>query len=117
MAHRCDHITIDPDICHGKACIAGTRVLVSTILDNLAAGIEGEEILRQYPSITRDDLYAVLVMRDQFFHPDAKVNPPIYLDEEVLAFVEEIACKHQCDITDVVNELLRGDMQLAKAMK
>lgn len=55
--------------------------------------------------------------RGKFYHPDAKVNLPIYLDEEVLAFVEEIARNRQCDITDVVNELLRGDMQLAKAMK
>ena len=55
--------------------------------------------------------------RGKFYHPDAKTNLPIYLDEEVLAFVEEIASKRQCDITDVVNELLRGDMQLAKSMK
>ena len=55
--------------------------------------------------------------RGKFYHPDAKVNLPIYLDEEVLAFVEEIARKRQCDITDVVNEILKGDMQLAKAMK
>ncbi len=55
--------------------------------------------------------------RGKFYHPDAKVNLPIYLDEEVLAFVEEIARNRQCDITDVVNELLKGDMQLAKAMK
>ena len=33
-----DHVTVDPEICHGKACITGTRVLVATILDNLAAG-------------------------------------------------------------------------------
>ncbi len=55
--------------------------------------------------------------RGKFYHPDAKLNIPIYLDKEVLAFVEEIARKRQCDIADVVNELLRGDMQLAKAMK
>jgi len=56
-------------------------------------------------------------VRGKFYHPDGIVNLPIYLDEEVLAFVEEIARNRQCDITDVVNELLRSDMQLAKAMK
>jgi len=33
-----DHITVDPEVCHGKACISGTRVLVTTVLDNLADG-------------------------------------------------------------------------------
>jgi len=60
MTHWQDHITVDPNYCHGKACIAGTRVLVSIILDNLAAGIEVAEILRQYPSVTSDDIHAVL---------------------------------------------------------
>jgi hypothetical protein len=55
--------------------------------------------------------------RGKFYHPDAKANLPIYLDEEVLAFVKKIAHNRQCDITDVVNELLRGDMQLEKMMK
>ena len=44
-----DHITVDPEICHGKACIAGTRVLVSTVLDNLAAGLDSEENHQQLP--------------------------------------------------------------------
>jgi len=33
-----DRITIDPAVCHGKACIKGTRVMVSVVLDNLGAG-------------------------------------------------------------------------------
>ena len=48
-----DHITVDPEVCHGRACITGTRVLVTTVLDNLAAGLDSEEITRSYPSITR----------------------------------------------------------------
>jgi len=34
-----DHITTDPAVCHGRACIRGTRILVSVVLDNLAAGV------------------------------------------------------------------------------
>jgi uncharacterized protein (DUF433 family) len=60
MAYWRDRITVDPNICHGKACVAGTRVLVSVILDNLALGTKEEEILRQYPSITSNDIHAVL---------------------------------------------------------
>ena len=44
-----DFITADPAVCHGKACIAGTRIMVSVVLDNLAAGLTPEEIVRSYP--------------------------------------------------------------------
>lgn len=48
-----DHITVDPGVCHGRACITGTRVLVTTVLDDLAAGRTSAEIVRSYPSVTR----------------------------------------------------------------
>lgn len=47
-----DHITVDPEVCHGKACITGTRVLVTTVLDNLAAGLDSQAIAESYPSVT-----------------------------------------------------------------
>lgn len=53
-----DHITVDPHVCHGKACIKGTRVMVSVILDNLAEGVERAEILSSYPSVTSEDIDA-----------------------------------------------------------
>lgn len=40
-----DHITTDPAVCNGRACIKGTRIPVSVVLDNLAAGTSLEEIL------------------------------------------------------------------------
>lgn len=55
--------------------------------------------------------------RGKFYRPDVKLNLPIYLDKEVLAFVEQIANKRGADISSVVNQLLRGDIQLAEAMK
>lgn len=55
-----DYIVSDPTICHGQACIKGTRVLVSVILDNLAAGLTNEEILISYPSLTKEHLRAAL---------------------------------------------------------
>ena len=53
-----DHITVDPEICHGKACFSGTRVLVSTVLDNLASGLDVDDIVASYPSVW--DLYRQL---------------------------------------------------------
>lgn len=55
-----EHITVDPQICHGKACIKGTRVLVSVVLDNLAAGLSAEEITQSYPSVSAEDVQAAL---------------------------------------------------------
>ena len=55
-----EHITVDPVICHGKACIRGTRVLVSVVLDNLAAGLSPEEIVSSYPSLRLDDVAAAI---------------------------------------------------------
>jgi uncharacterized protein (DUF433 family) len=46
-----EHISVDPEVAHGQACFKGTRVLVSVVLDNLAAGVERDEILQSYPSL------------------------------------------------------------------
>lgn len=55
-----DRITVDPLVCHGKACIKGSRIMVSVILDNLAEGSGEEEILKSYPSLTREDIKAAI---------------------------------------------------------
>ena len=60
MAEWRERITINPAVCHGKACIRGTRVMVSVILDNLAAGVPREEIIGSYPSIQELDIQAAL---------------------------------------------------------
>jgi len=49
-----DYITVDPAICHGNACIKGTCIMVSVVLDNLAAGLTLDEIMRSYPAL-RDE--------------------------------------------------------------
>lgn len=54
-----EKISIDPEICHGTPCIKGTRVMVSVILDNLAAGESPEEIMRGY-HVDRADIEAAL---------------------------------------------------------
>jgi uncharacterized protein (DUF433 family) len=54
-----ERITINPDVCHGKTCIRGTRVMVSVVLDNLAAGETVEEIMRGY-HVEREDVNAAV---------------------------------------------------------
>ncbi len=55
-----DHITVDAEICHSKACISGTCVLVTTVLDNLAAGLDADEIVRSYLSASYEAVRATL---------------------------------------------------------
>lgn len=54
-----DRISVSPDVYHGKACIRGTRVMVSVILDNLAAGETVEDIMAGY-HVDRDDVLAAV---------------------------------------------------------
>jgi uncharacterized protein (DUF433 family) len=53
-----DYITVDANICHGNACIKDTRIMVSVVLDNLAAGLSIEDILSSYPSLRRESILA-----------------------------------------------------------
>ncbi len=55
-----DYISVDPTICHGRACIKGTRVMVSVVLDNLAAGLSINEIVKSYPSLTPEAIQATI---------------------------------------------------------
>jgi uncharacterized protein (DUF433 family) len=61
-------ISIDPNVCFGKPCIRGTRIWVSLIVDNLAAGISEEEILASYPSLMKDDIRAALAYAAELTH-------------------------------------------------
>ncbi|WP_349256326.1 DUF433 domain-containing protein [Rubrivirga litoralis] len=55
-----EHITVDPQVCHGKACVRGTRVPVAVVLDNLAAGLSSDEITRSYPAVSAEAIRAAL---------------------------------------------------------
>ena len=55
-----NRVTINPEVCHGKACIRGTRIMVSVVLDNLADGLSSEEIVKEYPPLTPEDIRAAI---------------------------------------------------------
>jgi len=54
------YISVDPEVMHGATCVAGTRIPVSVVLDNLAAGMSHDELLDAYPSLTRESIAAAL---------------------------------------------------------
>ena len=53
-------VSINPQVCFGKPCIRGTRIWVSLILDQLAGGRAVEELLNDYPQLTREDILAAI---------------------------------------------------------
>jgi uncharacterized protein (DUF433 family) len=55
-----ERISINPQVCFGKPCIRGTRIWVSLLLDQLAAGETPEDILRNYPQLKHEDLLAAI---------------------------------------------------------
>ena len=61
-----ERIHADPEICHGKPCICGTRIMVSVILDNLAEDLTSREIVDDYPPLTLEDVQAALSYHDAF---------------------------------------------------
>ncbi len=55
-----ERVTVDPAVCHGQACIKGTRIMVAVVLDNLAAGLQTDEILQSYPPLKAEDVQAAM---------------------------------------------------------
>ena len=55
-----DRISIDPNVCHGQACVRGTRIPVHQVVRMLANGDSMEDLLREYPSLKREDILASL---------------------------------------------------------
>jgi len=56
-----DYITVDRAVCHGMPCLRETRIPVTVVLDNLAAGQLFEEILRDCPSLSYEAIQAALL--------------------------------------------------------
>jgi len=55
-----ERISVDPQICSGKPCISGTRVMVTNILGMMAGGKSTNDVLEAYPELTREDVEAAL---------------------------------------------------------
>jgi len=55
-----ERISIDPNVCHGKPCIKGTRIMVWIIVGCLANGDTIEDVLEAYPALSREDALAAL---------------------------------------------------------
>ena len=69
-----EYISVDPEICHGKACFKGTRIMVYLVLEMLEDGASVSEIQEAYPSLTPEQIkaalhYAARVLEERELHP------------------------------------------------
>lgn len=55
-----EYVLVDPNICHGQACLKGTRIMLAVVLDNLAAGQSVDDILQSYPPLTQEAVRATI---------------------------------------------------------
>jgi len=69
-------ISVNPAVCHGKACVRGTRVMVSVILDDVAAGVSRREILASYPSLKDPGIDAALAYAAELTREGTAQLPP-----------------------------------------
>ncbi|MEW6266523.1 MAG: DUF433 domain-containing protein [Thermodesulfobacteriota bacterium] len=73
-----ERISINPNVCHGKPCIKGTRILVSIILGFLKAGEEVKDILKEYPTLKQADVRAALAYAAWLVHEEE--SQPLHPD-------------------------------------
>jgi uncharacterized protein (DUF433 family) len=77
MNNLMERITVDPRICHGQACIKGTRIMVYLVLEFLETGLTADQIIQDYyPQLTKEDVeaclhYAAALIRDTEYVPFA----------------------------------------------
>jgi uncharacterized protein (DUF433 family) len=77
MVNWRERISVNPAVCHGKACIRGTRILVSVVIDNIAAGISRSEILQSYPVLQDSDIDAALAAYAAELAREGSVDLPL----------------------------------------
>jgi uncharacterized protein (DUF433 family)/predicted nuclease of predicted toxin-antitoxin system len=111
-----ERVSVNPAICHGKACIRGTRVMVSVILDNIAAGIGRPAILASYPSLMPEDIDAAVAYTAELARFQLNSAREVQTDENLP--VEAAATLRECgfDAETVWDENLSGsDDQMISA--
>jgi len=72
-----ERIIIDPAICNGRPVVQGTRITAQTVLEFLGAGDSIEDVLEEYPSLTREDVLACLRYSSRLLGHQFKLEPVV----------------------------------------
>ena len=66
-------ITIDPNVCHGKPVFRGTRVLVADVLEMIASGMSIDDILEEYPQLTKEMVLEAIALAAELLRRERRV--------------------------------------------
>ncbi len=75
MAKKFRWIIVDPKICHGKPVFKGTRVLVSDVLEMLAEGMSIDDILEEYPQLSKEMILEAIALAAELLRRERRVIP------------------------------------------
>lgn len=70
-----ERITIDPAVCNGRPVVSGTRITAQTVLEFLGAGDSIEDVLEEYPSLTREDVLACIQYSSRLMANQFRLEP------------------------------------------
>ncbi|MCG8322561.1 MAG: DUF433 domain-containing protein [Cytophagales bacterium] len=70
-----DRIVIDPGIMLGKPVIKGTRITVELILRKLSEGLSIEQVIKAYPQLSKEDIYAALTFASDLIANEEVIIP------------------------------------------
>jgi uncharacterized protein len=104
------YISIDPNVAFGKPCIAGTRISVEFILELLARGYTIDNLLDDYPQLTREQVYAVLDFARERIHNEysqvVKEQPTLeHIIQQILPVLKQAEVKKAA----LFGSYVRGD--------
>lgn len=69
-----DYVSVDSEICHGKPCFKGTRIMASSVLELLESGQSIQEILEAYPSLTLQHIQAALHLASELLESEQYIS-------------------------------------------
>jgi uncharacterized protein (DUF433 family) len=70
-----ERIVIEPGVCNGRPIVRGTRITAQTILEFLGAGDSIEDVLEEYPSLSREDVLACLSYSSRLMGNHFRLEP------------------------------------------
>ncbi|MBI3333629.1 MAG: DUF433 domain-containing protein [Candidatus Omnitrophica bacterium] len=71
-----DYITVDREVCHGKPCFKGTRIMAASVLELLEAGQTVQQILEAYPLLTKQHIQAALHLASELLESEQYLTFP-----------------------------------------
>ena len=75
MGRKFKWVILDPKVCHGKPVFKGTRILVSDVLDMLASGMSIDEIVEEYPQLTREMVLEAVALAAELLRRERRAIP------------------------------------------